>query len=80
MNEEEKEIQKALGTFPTFKCNQCGKEFFEDEKFIFTPTGGVHLWLCPICATAQFVCDRILKRPAGAFTRESVEKFKKEDE
>ena len=59
MTEKEKEVQKALGTFPTFECNQCYKEFFTDEKFIYNNIGYREKQLCTICATAQFVCNRL---------------------
>jgi len=68
--EKEKEIQKALGTFPTFECNQCHKEYFIDEKFTYTNVGGAVKQLCTICATAQFVCNRLFKKPMGEFTKE----------
>lgn len=75
MTEKEKEIQKALGTFPTFVCSNCGKESFIDEKYTYTDRSTLRSilniqQLCRICATAQFVCNKILKKPMGKFTKE----------
>ena len=69
MDEKEKQVQKALGTFPKFICDQCREEFFVDEKFIYTYTG-TRMQLCTICATALFACNKILKKPMGKFTKE----------
>lgn len=72
MNEKEKAVQKALGTFPTFNCNNCGKEFYVDEKYKYTNDGRHFKQLCKICASAQLVCDRLMKpkRDWGEFTKE----------
>ena len=32
--------------------------------------GGANRQLCTICATAQFVCNKILQKPMGEFTKE----------
>lgn len=73
MDEKERQIQKALGTFPVFSCSNCGKEFYIDEKFTYTNDGRSHRQLCKICATAQFVYDRLMKpeRDRGEFTKEN---------
>ena len=72
MDKKEKDVQKALGTYPVFSCNNCGKEFYVDEKYYYTNVGGALIQLCKICATAQFVCDRLMKptRDRGEFTKE----------
>jgi len=72
MNEKEKDVQKALGTFPVFNCNSCCKEFYTDEKYVYTNVGGARMRLCKICATAQLVCDRLMKpiQERGEFTKE----------
>ena len=73
MDKKEKAAQKALGTFPVFNCSNCGKEFYTDEKYYYYTNVGVPLiQLCKICATAQFVCDRLMKptRDRGEFTKE----------
>lgn len=73
MDKKEIAAQKALGTFPVFSCSQCGKEFYVDEKYIYTNVGGARTRLCKICATAQFVCDRLMRRAwdRGEFTKEN---------
>ncbi len=69
MDKKEKEIQKALGTFPVFICSQCRKEFFIDEKYTYT-NGSTCKQLCEICAAAQFVCNRLYKESMGKFTKD----------
>lgn len=72
MDKKEKQVQKALGTFPTFNCSNCGKEFYVDEKYVYTNDGNYFQQLCITCATAQFVCDKLMKteRNRGEFTKE----------
>ena len=72
MDKKEKEVQKALGTFPVFRCSNCYKEFYVDEKYVYTNNGKNYEQLCKICATAQFVCDRLMKpiQERGEFTKE----------
>ena len=70
MTEKEKQIQKALGTFPTFTCDQCHKEFFTDEKYMWvSPKSTAHKHLCIMCATALYVCNLLLKKDMGEFTK-----------
>ncbi len=77
MNEKEKQVQKALGTLPEFTCNGCGKLYMIDEKFIYTDIEDglhtVHRHLCLICATAQFVCDRLMKVRDGHWDKEKFD-------
>ena len=77
MDDKEKDVQKALGTLPEFTCPRCGKLSLIDEKFIYTDGEHSHLSgvsMCIICATAQFVCNRVFKRPEGHWDKEKFDK------
>ena len=71
MNKKEKQVQKALGTFPTFICDNCHEKFFGDAKYTYTHNNGAVMYLCTTCATAQFVCNKLMGVPMGEFTKEN---------
>ena len=75
MDNKEKDIQKALGTLPEFTCQNCGKQFTVDEKFIYNNMGENirNRELCEICATAQFVHDSIFSKTDAQWAKEKFD-------
>lgn len=82
MTDEERKIQKSLGTFPKNFCIICHKEFFIDDLMETYPivTENNNLGpICGICAAAKFCADYLFN-PKLEWVRKEVEGKIKEQE